>query len=254
MTRVAVGRRRAVVLNPSMYSPWVPCLRRKVGARRGCRAMLGPSIERDCRADRWRYDVGRRAARRSRACSLVCRMTCALRTPPALEFGCAGRAELRRFAWIPRSRARREGAGAGRRFLRRVPWRAPRGYGTIRDGKDHTASFYVNAAGWVCLAAILERRDAGARRRGELTSVTMPEGLGGAETIVLFTAFFIWPQRIVPLFAGMSLLVVITVAQRMVWGGGGSDFCLSYRLPSTAGERWLGQTGSRGRGAFGGWW
>jgi phosphatidylglycerophosphate synthase len=70
-------------------------------------------------------------------------------------------------------------------------------------------SFYVNAASWMYLAALLERRGVGARSRGELTSITMPEGLiGGSETVVLYTLF---------LFSAMAALVVVTAAQRLVW-------------------------------------
>jgi phosphatidylglycerophosphate synthase len=41
------------------------------------------------------------------------------------------------------------------------------------------SSFYVNAASWIYLSAILEKRAAGASARGELTSVTMPNGWWG---------------------------------------------------------------------------
>ena len=55
------------------------------------------------------------------------------------------------------------------------------------------ASFFVNAASWMYLAALLESRMAGAKARGELTSITMPSGLiAGTETVVLFTAFFVF--------------------------------------------------------------
>jgi phosphatidylglycerophosphate synthase len=83
------------------------------------------------------------------------------------------------------------------------------------------ASFYVNAvnaASWMYLAAVLERRDAGARRRGELTTVTMPEGLvGGTETMLLYALFFVWPERIVLLFGLMSVLVLLTIVKRVAW-------------------------------------
>ncbi|NCC33810.1 MAG: CDP-alcohol phosphatidyltransferase family protein, partial [Chloroflexia bacterium] len=47
------------------------------------------------------------------------------------------------------------------------------------------ASFYLNGASWMYLAALLEKRQAGARKQGELTTVTMPGGLiEGAETVV----------------------------------------------------------------------
>jgi phosphatidylglycerophosphate synthase len=80
------------------------------------------------------------------------------------------------------------------------------------------ASFYVNAASWMYLSAILERRGAGARQRGELTSVTMPEGLiGGTETVVAYTLFLLLPRHLVTLFWLMTVLVVVTVAQRLTW-------------------------------------
>ena len=79
-------------------------------------------------------------------------------------------------------------------------------------------SFYVNAASWMYLAAILERRGAGARSRGELTTIAMPDGLiGGTETIVFYTAFLVLPGYLVPLFALMTLLVLVTIVQRLVW-------------------------------------
>jgi phosphatidylglycerophosphate synthase len=79
-------------------------------------------------------------------------------------------------------------------------------------------SFYVNAASWMYLAALLERRGVGARSRGELTSITMPEGLiGGSETVVLYTLFLVWPGQLVALFSAMAALVVVTAAQRLVW-------------------------------------
>ena len=81
-------------------------------------------------------------------------------------------------------------------------------------------SFYVNAASWMYLAAILERRDAGARARGELTSITMPDGLiGGSETVLLYTTFFLLPAHLVLLFGLMTVLVLATAGQRLVWAG-----------------------------------
>ena len=79
-------------------------------------------------------------------------------------------------------------------------------------------SFYVNAASWMYLSALLERRGHGASARGELTSVTMPAGLvGGTESLVFYSLFFVWPARLVPLFALMTALVLVTVAQRLAW-------------------------------------
>ena len=80
------------------------------------------------------------------------------------------------------------------------------------------ASFYVNAASWMYLAAILERRGAGAATHGELTTITMPSGLvGGTETIVLYALFFALPRRLVALFTIATALVLVTMLQRVVW-------------------------------------
>ena len=79
-------------------------------------------------------------------------------------------------------------------------------------------SFFVNAASWMYLSAVLERRGAGAAARGERTTVTMPPGLiAGAETVVLYTLFLLVPSRLTELFALMAALVYVTVAQRLVW-------------------------------------
>lgn len=79
-------------------------------------------------------------------------------------------------------------------------------------------SFYVNAASWMYLSAILEKRCAGAGVRGELTTVTMPAGLvGGTETILFYSAFLIWPGALRWLFPVMAGLVVLGVFQRLWW-------------------------------------
>ncbi len=80
------------------------------------------------------------------------------------------------------------------------------------------ASFFVNAASWMYLAAILERRSLGAVATGERTTVTMPPGLiAGAETAVFYALFLIFPSHLAPLFAAMGALVGVTVVQRLVW-------------------------------------
>ncbi len=80
------------------------------------------------------------------------------------------------------------------------------------------ASFYVNAASWMYLAAILERRGAGAAARGELTTIAMPRGLvGGTETIVFYVLFLAFPRSLFSLFMLMTALVLVTVMQRLVW-------------------------------------
>ena len=79
-------------------------------------------------------------------------------------------------------------------------------------------SFYVNAASWMYLSAILERRGTGARARGDLTTVAMPDGLiAGTETIVVYALFFAFPGLLMPLFVVMTVLVLMTVVQRLVW-------------------------------------
>lgn len=80
------------------------------------------------------------------------------------------------------------------------------------------SSFYINAASWIYLSAILEKRASGATARGELTTVTMPNGLvGGAETILFYTVFLLWPGGLPWLFAAMTGMVLVGVAQRLYW-------------------------------------
>lgn len=77
-------------------------------------------------------------------------------------------------------------------------------------------SFYLNAASWMYLAAVLEKRALGAR--GGATSIVMPPGLiEGAETILFFSLFMLLPGALVPLFAAMATLVLLTVGQRLLW-------------------------------------
>lgn len=77
-------------------------------------------------------------------------------------------------------------------------------------------TYYVNGASWMYLAAILEKRSHTQSNR--LTTVAMPAGLiGGAETIVFYSAFIIFPGILVWLFSLMGLLIVLTIVQRLVW-------------------------------------
>lgn len=79
-------------------------------------------------------------------------------------------------------------------------------------------AFFVNAASWMYLSAILEKRAAGAAQTGERTSVTMPGALiAGTETVIFFTLFIAFPARVAPLMYAMALLVMIGVAGRLVW-------------------------------------
>ena len=80
------------------------------------------------------------------------------------------------------------------------------------------STFYINGASWIYLSSIMEKRQQGAKHRGELTSITMPSGLiGGAETGIFYTLFIIFPQQTVFLFTMMGALVLITIGQRLVW-------------------------------------
>jgi phosphatidylglycerophosphate synthase len=80
------------------------------------------------------------------------------------------------------------------------------------------ATFFVNAASWMYLSAILEGRSRGASSRGELTTVTMPAGIvAGTETVVLYALFLIVPAWRAPLFWLMGGLVCVNVVQRLWW-------------------------------------
>ncbi len=79
-------------------------------------------------------------------------------------------------------------------------------------------SFYVNAGSWMVLSALLEKRHHGALAKGERTSVTMPGGLiEGAETVLFYSLFLLFPYAFVPLALLMAGLVAVTAGQRVVW-------------------------------------
>lgn len=80
------------------------------------------------------------------------------------------------------------------------------------------SSFYINAASWIYLSAILEKRSVGASARGEVTTVTMPSGLvAGTETILFFCLFLLWPGALFWLFSAMTVMVLLSIGQRLVW-------------------------------------
>jgi phosphatidylglycerophosphate synthase len=78
------------------------------------------------------------------------------------------------------------------------------------------ASYYVNTASWMYLAAILEKRIQ--HEDGTLTTIVMPAGLiGGFETIVAYGIFLLFPAHIAILFSVFAILVFITTLQRLIW-------------------------------------
>lgn len=80
------------------------------------------------------------------------------------------------------------------------------------------AVYYVNAASWMYLSSILEKRAQGAKASGEMTSVTMPPGLvEGTETLLFYVVFFLFAAWVVPLFWIFAALVMFTTGQRIVW-------------------------------------
>jgi len=78
------------------------------------------------------------------------------------------------------------------------------------------SSYYINSASWMYMAAILEKR--AVRNPATRTTIIMPVGLvGGFETIVTYSLFFILPQYLVQIFVIFSILIFITVIQRLIW-------------------------------------
>lgn len=79
-------------------------------------------------------------------------------------------------------------------------------------------SFWLNGMSWAYLAAILEKRGAGAAATGESTTVTMrPALIEGTETIVLFSVFTALPAIAPWVFAAMAAGVAVGIAQRVLW-------------------------------------
>lgn len=77
-------------------------------------------------------------------------------------------------------------------------------------------SFVLNSISWTTLSALLEKRQRQTLNR--LTSMEMPTGLiEGAETIVFYTLFYLFPEYVAYLFTLMAVLVVFTASQRLWW-------------------------------------
>ena len=80
------------------------------------------------------------------------------------------------------------------------------------------SSYYVNAASWMYLSSILEKRNLGASSNNEMTSITMPSGMAdGTMTIIFYSMFFVFPSHLKLFFTLFIILVLVSIAQRMVW-------------------------------------
>jgi phosphatidylglycerophosphate synthase len=80
------------------------------------------------------------------------------------------------------------------------------------------ASFYINSAAWMMLAANLEKRNLGAKARGELTTVTMPTAIiEGAEAVVIYTLFLLFPAWLPFWFSLLAGLVLLSAIWQVVW-------------------------------------
>lgn len=80
------------------------------------------------------------------------------------------------------------------------------------------AIFYVNNASWMFLSSILEKRNRGVTHSGEMTSITMPDGIiGGTETVIAYALFLLLPLTVEWLFMIYGGLTVVTILQRIVW-------------------------------------
>lgn len=100
------------------------------------------------------------------------------------------------------------------------------------------AVFYVNAASWMYLSSVLEKRRAGTPTPGTVsaadtatgntassgdrarrqTAVEMPTGLvEGTETVIFYFLFLLIPQQYAVLFYLMAAATSIGVLQRLIW-------------------------------------
>lgn len=78
-------------------------------------------------------------------------------------------------------------------------------------------TFYVNAASWLVLSALLEKRQ-DRNLEPSLTSITFTGGLiEGTETIIFYALFLLFPPLAPYLMSAMALLVIITIFQRLSW-------------------------------------
>jgi phosphatidylglycerophosphate synthase len=82
-------------------------------------------------------------------------------------------------------------------------------------------TFYVNAAAWLYLSALLEKRtqtNSVTPLRSAYTSIPIPTGLiEGTETILFYSLFLLLPAYAPYLMVAMAFLVIITIFQRLSW-------------------------------------
>lgn len=77
-------------------------------------------------------------------------------------------------------------------------------------------SYVLNVISWSVLSTLLHKR--GAVSSAAVTAVTMPPGLiEGAETILFYLLFLLWPDGLFLLLLLLALLVYVTVVQRLWW-------------------------------------
>jgi phosphatidylglycerophosphate synthase len=94
----------------------------------------------------------------------------------------------------------------------------PEAEGVLPAALFMMAAFYVNAAAWMYLSAVLEKRAMGASHRGERTTVAMPEGfIGGTESMLVYAAFFFIPGHLRIAFGAFAVMVGLTIVQRLIW-------------------------------------
>lgn len=77
--------------------------------------------------------------------------------------------------------------------------------------------YFVNAASLFMLSAIIERR--GQRsQNAELTVVALPKSfIEGAETLVVYQLFFLFPSHLVYLMSAFAVAVALTIVHRVHW-------------------------------------
>ncbi len=85
------------------------------------------------------------------------------------------------------------------------------------------ASFYVNAAGWMFLSAVLVKREVNRKARREHserynTSLPMPSGLiEGGESVVFVLIALLLDAQLAALYIVFASLTAITALQRIAW-------------------------------------